>query len=261
MIAHHELLAAGSAAHDHGPGRRDPRVKLAVALSALLALALATHLWLPGAGLVVCLAALVTLGVPLSSVLRRLLAPMGLAAFLWLLRTFMTGSTPWVSFHLGPWLLTATREGFADGGLIACRIVASVSVVILLCAFTPAYDIFAALGWAGAPRTWVEIGVLMYRYTFTLFEQAQNVLAAQTVRLGHAGYRRSLASIGSLAGIVTLQSIDQAERTHEAMLARGYQGTLSLPTLRPLRRSELARIAGGLAAISLAYWLAERWLP
>ncbi|MGA2035786.1 MAG: energy-coupling factor transporter transmembrane component T [Thermoguttaceae bacterium] len=238
MIAHHELLAAGSAAHDHGPGRRDPRVKLAVALSALLALALATHLWLPGAGLVVCLAALVTLGVPLSSVLRRLLAPMGLAAFLWLLRTFMTGSTPWVSFHLGPWLLTATREGFADGGLIACRIVASVSVVILLCAFT-----------------------LMYRYTFTLFEQAQNVLAAQTVRLGHAGYRRSLASIGSLAGIVTLQSIDQAERTHEAMLARGYQGTLSLPTLRPLRRSELARIAGGLAAISLAYWLAERWLP
>ena len=147
MHVPHEMLAARAAGRAHGPARYDARVKLAIALPALLAQGLARHVWLPAAGLIFCLAALAALRVSLWSVMRRLAAPAGLAAFLWLLRTFMTGSSPWLSFHLGPWLLTATRDGFADGGLIACRIVASVSVVILLCAFTPAYDVFAAMRW------------------------------------------------------------------------------------------------------------------
>jgi cobalt/nickel transport system permease protein len=87
------------------------------------------------------------------------------------------------------------------------------------------------------------------------------VLSAQKVRLGYVSLRRSVASLGSLAGLVMLRSLDQVDRTHEAMLARGYQGRLPLPTLPALRGRDLALIAGALAAIGLTYLAGERWLP
>ena len=134
----------------------------------------------------------------------------------------------------------------------------SVSVIVVLCSFTPAHEILAALRWARLPQTWVEIAMLMVRAIFTLFEQAGSVLAAQKVRLGHATLRRSLGSIGSLAGIVLLRSLDQAQRTHEAMTVRGYQGSLPLPRLRPLAPRDWATCAAGVAAIAIMFFLLER---
>ena len=95
----------------------------------------------------------------------------------------------------------------------------------------------------------------MVRSIFTLFDQAASVLSAQRARLGHATFRRTLDSAGRLAGIVLLRSIEQAERTHEAMIARGYQGCQPEAGLPPLTRRDaalraacvvlLAAVAGG----------------
>ena len=146
-----------------------------------------------------------------------------------------------------------------DGGLIASRVLGSVSVIVVLCMVTLAGDIFSALRWARLPRTWVELAMLMYRYIFTLFEQATSVLSAQKIRLGYAGLRRSLRSMGNLGGVVILRSIDQAERTHEAMVARGYEGLLPIPEPPVLSRRDLWLLGGCLAAIAAAYFLAERF--
>ena len=121
-----------------------------------------------------------------------------------------------------------------------------------------AHEILAALRWARLPQTWVEIALLMIRAIFTLFEQAGSVLAAQKVRLGHATLRRSLGSIGSLAGIVLLRSLDQSQRTHEAMTVRGYQGSVPLPRLRPLSRRDWAACSAGVATIAIVFFLLER---
>ncbi len=187
-----------------------------------------------------------------------LAGPLGLAVVVCLLRAFMIGVMPLVSFDVGPWRLILTSEGLMDGGLIASRVLGSMSVIVVLCAATPAGGIFAALRWARLPRTWVELAMLMYRYIFTLFDQALSVLSAQKIRLGYAGLRRSLRSMGALGGVVLLRSIDQAEKTHEAMVVRGYEGLLPIPAPPALRAKDMSLLGGCLAAIGLAYFLAER---
>jgi cobalt/nickel transport system permease protein len=134
-------------------------------------------------------------------------------------------------------------------------------VVLVLGAAAPMHKICAALRWARLPHTLVEIAMIMYRYIFLLLDDTAAVLSAQKVRLGYVSFRRSVASLGSLAGLVMLRSLDQADRTHEAMLARGYQGRLPLPTLPALRGRDLLLIAVAVAATGLMYLAGERWLP
>jgi cobalt/nickel transport system permease protein len=239
--------------------RLDARVKLTVAVAAILAVVLSTRVVFPVGVLAVSLGALAALRASPRATLHRLAAPLGLTAVVVVLRTFMTGGTPVVSLPLGPWTLTATAEGLWQGALIGARVMASVSVLTALCLVMPAVEIFGVLRWARLPRTWIEIAMLMYRYIFTLFEQAAAVVSAQRVRLGYATFRRSMVSMGSLAGIVALRSIDQAERTHEAMIARGYQGALPIARLPAMARRDATILAAGLALIGLVYLLAERW--
>ncbi len=235
------------------------RVKLIAAVAAILAAVGSTHFALPLAILGVSLGLLAAFRAPLRATLYRLTAPLAVVAVICLLRALMTGTTPLASLPLGPWRLVLYREGLAGGALIAARSLGSISAIVVLCTFTQAHEIFAALHWARLPRTWIEIALLMLRSIFTLMEQAASVLSAQKARLGHATYRRSLQSLGGLAGIVMLRSIDQAGRTHEAMVARGYQGSLPLPDLPPLARRDLSLAAAAVGLLAVAFLLAERW--
>ncbi len=59
--------------------------------------------------------------------------------------------------------------------------------------------------------------------------------------------------------MVILRSLDQAEKSHEAMTARGYQGRLPLPALPALPWRQVAVACGGVAVIAAVFVLAERW--
>jgi cobalt/nickel transport system permease protein len=244
---------------DNNPGagplaRLDARVKLIVAIAAILASLFSTRAALPLATLGVSLGLLAAFGAPWRIVLLRLTAPLGLVLVVAALRAILTGATPLWSLRLGPWTLVVSREGAAEGVLLAVRVLGSVGVLVVISTFTQAHEIFAALRWMRFPRTWIEIATLMVRSIFTLFEQAASVLSAQRARLGHATFRRTLDSAGRLAGIVLLRSIEQAERTHEAMTARGYQGCQPEAGLPPLTRRDAALCAAcvGLIAAALA---------
>lgn len=249
-----ELTDGGRAA-----ARLDVRFKLAVGLATLLAVVFSHRAALPLAVLAGCLAWLLASRAPLRIVLARLTAPLGLAAVVCLVRACTTGTTPWLTVDLGLLTLTATEEGLRAGGLIGLRVLAAVAVVMTLCLYTPAQELFAALRWARLPQTLIEIAMLMYRYIFLLFEQAHSVLAAQRTRLGYGSFRRSIRSLGSLAGLVILRSLEQAERSYEAMLARGYHGSLPTPKLPALPKRQLAATCICVALLMLGYFLAERW--
>jgi cobalt/nickel transport system permease protein len=237
----------------------DVRLKLFVALATVLAVVLSSRLALSLLVLAGCLAWLVASRAPLGTVLARLIAPLGLALAIGVMRTFLTGTTPLATWDLGLCRLTATREGLAEGTLIGCRVLASVAVVVCLCLRTPALDILAALRWARMPQTLIEIAHLMYRYVFVLFEQAINIASAQKVRLGYISWSRSIRSLGTLSGMVLLRSLDQAERSYEAMLARGYRGTLATPTLPALPRRQAAVACLCVALVWTGYAVTEHW--
>ncbi len=261
----HRLREAFTLGPISGDGRwscpYDVRVKLIVALATVGGVVLSRRMGFPLLVLTGCLAWLGVSGLPLGRVLCRLLAPLGLAALLCVMRTFLTGPTPLVTWDWGPLHLTASQEGLAAGLLIGSRVLASVAVVMTLCLRTPVLEVFAALRWAGLPRTLIEIALLMYRYIFVLFEQAASIVSAQKVRLGYANYGRSMRSLGSLAGIVILRSLDQAERSYEAMLARGYDGALPMPTLPALRKQQVAVTGVCLTLVLVGFVLAEGWPP
>ncbi len=89
-------------------------------------------------------------------------------------------------------------------------------------------------------------------------ESVSGVMATQWVRLGYRGLRRSLKSLGTLSGAVFVQS---AQKTHEAMMARGYQGRMlfgPMPKLLPKDGWALGLALGVLFAL---YLVAQRGIP
>jgi cobalt/nickel transport system permease protein len=256
-----ELLMMGRGDDDSPLARFDVRTRVIVALAAMVAVVMSTRPWLPLAVFALCASYWIAARESIRFALGRLAGPLGLAGLVWLWRALTTGGTPVWSLDLGPWRLAATREGLLGGAMIASRVLGSVSVFIILCNTTPAHRLESVLRWARLPRTWLEIAMLMHRYIFILLEQALSVFSAQKLRLGYGSLRRALGSMSNLAGIVMLRSLDQAEKSHQAMVARGYTGTLPIPSL-PAMPSRQRRIAwAGVAILAVAFVLAERWLP
>jgi cobalt/nickel transport system permease protein len=131
--------------------------------------------------------------------------------------------------------------------------------VLLLSFVTPAYKIFHSLRWFRIPEAWVEMALLVYRYTFALLDHAADIAAAQRTRLGYSTLPRSLASMGVLAGAVVTRSLDQALRTYEAMVLRGYRGGLSLPPLPDMSRKNWRLLVVILPPIAIFYFAQEWW--
>lgn len=235
----------------------DPRVKLAVALAAILLVLFSTRPALPLLAAGAALAALAALGFPLLVVAARLTLPLGLVLVLFAFRLFTTPGEPLFTLEVAGLVLRATRQGLQAGGLLASRVLAATSVLVLLGMVAPAHALFRALLWFRIPRSLVEIGLLMYRFIFVLLDIAADMATAQTLRLGYRGAACSLRSVGTLAGAVLVKSLDQAARTSEAMVLRGYAGTMPVGALRPLSRGEALGMLGALAALGFAYLAGE----
>ena len=230
--------------------RTDPRTRLIVSLCAILLAVCSQGPWYPLAVFLFSMASLSLLRVPVRLVAARLLVPMGIVLVIVLLKLFMTAGDPLFQVPFGQVTLTASREGLRGGLILGTRVTGAVSMLILLGVTTPAHEVFRALFWMKAPREWVEVAMLMYRYIFVLVETAANMATAQRLRLGYSGARESLRSLGSLSGAVVLRSAEQAVKTSEAMMLRGYQGSLPVSAMPPFTRADV------LATLSLCAFFA-----
>jgi cobalt ECF transporter T component CbiQ len=104
----------------------------------------------------------------------------------------------------------------------------SAVTVLLLLATTPFPKLLRGLESLGVPRFFGMILHFVYRYLFVLFEQAHNMRRASRCR-APKGRRRPLfeAAAGAVA-VLFARSYGRAERIHQAMLARGFQGHFEL---------------------------------
>jgi cobalt/nickel transport system permease protein len=252
-----ELFSDIMACRTNALTRLDARVKLVSAFAMLAAIMFSTRLTLPLVLLGMCLAAMLALRLPLRLTLVRLAAPLLGVLVLMVLQAFTHGSRPLLSFTLCGCRLTATEEGGWRAVLMGSRVLGGVSVLVLLGAVTPAHQLFHALRWLGVPKTWVEVALLMYRYIFVLLDEAADVATAQRVRLGYAGLSRSLSSLGELSGTVIVRSLDQSVRTHEAMMLRGYRGSMPFGPLPALGRKERLLLLLAPLCMSGLFFLAE----
>jgi cobalt/nickel transport system permease protein len=206
--------------------RLDPRLKILVASIAIACVVLSKNAVFPAIIFVACVAAMLAVRIPLSLLALRMASPLGIVGALIILQSVFTNGTHRWLIDLEFVKITFTREGLILGLLSGVRVFGAVSVVLFLSFVTPAHQIFRSLHWMRMPRGWVEIAILMYRYLFILLDLVADMTAAQRLRLGYRGWGRSLQSTAIVAGTVILRSVDQAVRTHEAMILRGYRGTI-----------------------------------
>jgi cobalt/nickel transport system permease protein len=237
--------------------RIDPRVKLLIALAALIAVVTSARPVLPLGLFVLSLGTIASLRIPVKLVALRLAAPFSTVAILVVLQTFVTGTTPLFALTLGGWTITAKAEGLRQGLLLGVRVLGALSVVLLLGITTPAHRIFQALRGFRISKEWVEIAILMYRYIFVLMDRAGDLAAAQRLRLGYTAPRRALTSLSALAGATVVHSFEQAGRTHDAMRLRGYRGTMPFGPLPALGRRERGLITLSVILIAAAYGFFE----
>lgn len=237
--------------------RLDPRVKLALTLTYVLAVSLtpvgAWPAYVLFFALVLSAAVASELGV--RFVLKRALLalPFVLAALPLLV---MTPGRPLLSIPLGKWLLVLTLPGLERFLSIAVKSWLSVQMAVLLTATTTLPDLLLAMRALRIPELLVATIGLMWRYLFVLMDEAMRMMHAREARSaageGHSGgsvvWRARVT--GGMAGSLFLRGYERSERIYNAMLARGYDGSIRSLPLRPMSVGERLILFVGLTLLA-----------
>lgn len=246
--------------------RLDARAKLILSLALVLCLSLTPATAWP---VYILLFALILSGAVLSEVgpglvLRRALVALPFAvAALPLLLTVPGRSI--ASVRLGRLLLSVSEPGLVRFLSILIRSWLSVQVAVLLTATTELPDLLVAMGQLHVPRLLVAVLSLMWRYLAVLVDEAMRMIRARDSRSGSwtsqsGGTLAWRASVtGAMAGSLFLRGLERSERIHNAMLSRGYDGSIRSLENNVLDRGSQMLVLLGLLLLGslllLGYWL------
>lgn len=172
-----------------------------------------------------------------------------------------------LELSLGPFSLQVTAEGLAAFATIAGKSWVSVQAALLLAYTTPFHDLIDALRALHVPRLFVTTVSFMYRYLAVLSDEAARMLRARAARSADFGPRsggtlRWRATVaGRIVGALFIRAYERSERVYQAMLARGFDGTLRPPTPRPLRHGEWGALLMSGVALAVFETAAHLWMP
>lgn len=142
------------------------------------------------------------------------------------------------AYELGP--LKVHEEGLLTFAAVSLKALIGTVSIVLLGATTTFPQVLRGLEAMRAPRLLVLIAAFMYRYLFVIVEETGRMRAALAARGYNPRTALQAGAIGRMATAMFLRTYTRGERVYEAMLARGYGGTM--PQLRPLllRRADIA---------------------
>ena len=117
-----------------------------------------------------------------------------------------------------------TKTGVSLALLIYARATAALLLMFAFTVSTPVPHLANALRKLRFPDVFVEMMVLIYRYTFLLMESAERMHLAAECRFGYHGYRKSMKTTSRLAVGVFMRSLDTAEKGQATLQCRNYRG-------------------------------------
>lgn len=189
--------------------------------------------------LLVSFTLLTAIRVPLMTILKGMLIPMSFAILILLMKGLHEGQKEWISFSLMGYKVTLKEEGLRGGICTCSKVLGGISLVILFSFTTTIGQLCVGLKWFRIPNTVIELLAFMYRYIFLFLDEVSTMWNAQKSRLGHASWKKVIQSFGILGGMLIIRAFGRAERTYEAMHARGYEGGGILTgNLLPWRKRE-----------------------
>ena len=135
------------------------------------------------------------------------------------------------SFDFLSFEITVTEGGLKLGLTIFLRALAGVTVMLFFATSTPIPHFAAALRQIRMPSYIVELVILVYRYSFLLFEQLDVLYTAAQCRVGFRGTKNKFRTTGKLAVGLFIRSLEVAERSQIALYCRNFKG--DFPAFRP----------------------------
>lgn len=168
-------------------------------------------------------------------------------------------------------LITILGVSISDAGAsrflsIVLKSWLAVQVTLILSMTTPFTDLLWGFGSLRIPAVLVAIVSFMYRYLFTLNDEAQRLLRARAARSGATAAQKSGGSLfwraqvaGGMVGSLFLRSYERSERVYAAMLARGYTGQMRMMSPPPLTWRSVAQGAIPVLVLALIEALAVLW--
>lgn len=115
-------------------------------------------------------------------------------------------------------------SGWLSFASILIRFALTVSAGLILVAGTSFAPLCAALARLGVPQVFTTQLLLLHRYALVLANEAAHMSLARELRAN--GRPMRLAIYGPLLGHLLLRALQRAQRVHQAMLARGFDGRL-----------------------------------
>ena len=212
--------------------RLDGRIKTIVILGAIVVVSALTRWPSVAVILLAAMAFMYTLHLPLRKVLWRMSVPFGVAWLVLLSLIFTTGHTVIGIIKIDLWHISMPiyQEGLILGFLIMLRILAAVSLAMLLSFSTPMAEILATLRLFKLPGVVLDLADMIYRYTFSLGEIAATMRKAQRARGGEGlPWHRQARDTGIVAGNLMIKAFDRSLKIYKAMLARGYDEDAKTP--------------------------------
>jgi cobalt/nickel transport system permease protein len=240
----------GHALHYHGHSpvhRAAPQVKLVVLLLYVVSVVATPpdRVWAFSAHTLILLAVLAASGVPPRFFLVRL--SIDLPFLLVALFLPLVGGDPRVP--VGPLRLSEPGLWGAWNVLAKATLGAGASVLLVTTTETPA--ILAGLERLRFPRVVTAIAAFMVRYLEVVANEVRRTRIAMSARGYRPGWWGQLKPLAASAGSLFVRSFERGERVHQAMLARGFTG--SMPVLADeVPASWWPELLPGLAAFALA---------
>jgi len=237
-----------------------PAEKGLFALAGLVAALLGRSPWPTlGVGLLMGLLTVAGAGVPLRFYLRLLLLPAGflLVGVAGLAFSLSGGEYPLFALPLLDRTLCLSQAGLVQAALVFCRSLAAVCSLYLLALTTPMNGILSLLRRLRVPVLLLELAVIAHRQLFVFLEVARQMHLSQSARLGYAGYRNGMRSLGLLGANLFLRAHTRSRQLHRSLLARGYDGELRwLDEQPPLNRGRFMLVVlGGTLLVALVLYL------
>ena len=203
--------------------RLDPRVKIVLASLFSAVVAVANHFTVLLLALAFGLAIILFARLPMGHVVRRLVPVNLFVLFLWFFLPFTFKGTP--LFSVGP--LVASHEGVLHAARISVKSNAIVVVLIALVSSTSILTLGHAMHDLGMPKKIVHLFFFTFRYIHVIHREYIRLVHAMKVRGFRPGTNmHTYRTFAYLVGMLLVRSTDRAQRVHNAMLCRGFRGTL-----------------------------------
>jgi cobalt/nickel transport system permease protein len=250
---------AHSATHQHlyWPGgsrvhRAAPEAKLLGTFGFVVVVAVTPRhaVWVAVVQAAVLLVVVASVRLPVRLVVARLVVvvPFLLAA---LLVPFVAGGE---QVQVAGW--SVSEAGLWSTWNIVSKAVLGASASIVLASTTTIADVLRGLTRLRVPTVFVAILAFMMRYLDLLVDRLRRMRAAMSARGHDPRWLWQVRPIAASAGTLFVRTYEQGERVHQAMLARGFDGSMPALDVARADAADWSRclLPAAVAATALGTW-------